>query len=74
MLGALYTVLTKGTDLGWIAAFVQLIVMSAIAALHFWPARGEPANSTSRVEPCSPRGICPVPFPRPANPPRVNRG
>jgi uncharacterized membrane protein YphA (DoxX/SURF4 family) len=36
MLGALYTVLTKGSDLGWGAALVQLTVMSAIAVLRFW--------------------------------------
>jgi hypothetical protein len=36
MLGALYTVLTKGSDLGWAAALVQLTVMGAIALLRFW--------------------------------------
>jgi uncharacterized membrane protein YphA (DoxX/SURF4 family) len=35
MLAALYTVLAKGSDLGWGAAFVQLTVMSAIAVLRF---------------------------------------
>lgn len=42
MLGALYTVLTKGSDLGWGAALVQLIVMSGIAALRFWRRGGIP--------------------------------
>jgi uncharacterized membrane protein YphA (DoxX/SURF4 family) len=35
MLGALYTVLTRPNDMGWHAAFTQLAVMSAIAALRF---------------------------------------
>jgi uncharacterized membrane protein YphA (DoxX/SURF4 family) len=35
MLAALCTVLIKGSDLGWGAAFVQLMVMSAIAGLRF---------------------------------------
>ena len=43
MLGALYTVLTKGSDLGWVAAFVQLTVMSAIAVLRFWRGVGTEA-------------------------------
>jgi putative oxidoreductase len=34
MLGALYTVLTRPNDMGWHAAFTQLAVMSAIAALR----------------------------------------
>ena len=34
MLGVLYTVLTKGPDVGWRAALTQMIVMSAIAALR----------------------------------------
>jgi uncharacterized membrane protein YphA (DoxX/SURF4 family) len=37
MLAALYTVLTRPTDMGWHAALMQLAVMSAIAALRFWP-------------------------------------
>jgi uncharacterized membrane protein YphA (DoxX/SURF4 family) len=40
MLGALYTVLTRTNDLGWHAAFMQLAVMSAIAALRFWRGLG----------------------------------
>jgi uncharacterized membrane protein YphA (DoxX/SURF4 family) len=53
MLGALYTVLTKGSDLGWSAALVQLAVMSAIAALRFRRGvpmrRASPSNPTDRV-------------------------
>ena len=45
MLGALYTVLTKGSDLGWSAALVQLAVMGAIAALRF--RRGVPVRRAS---------------------------
>jgi uncharacterized membrane protein YphA (DoxX/SURF4 family) len=44
MLGALYTVLTKGSSLGWGAALAQLTVMSAIAVLRF--RRGAGAQPT----------------------------
>jgi uncharacterized membrane protein YphA (DoxX/SURF4 family) len=46
MLGALYTVLTKTSDMGWHAALMQLAVMSVIAALRFW--RGSGTAPTQR--------------------------